>query len=239
MFVAVSLSVLLLSSQAQTPPSDAPRAPQLTPAADVPRSSLKTEEERLLYTLGLAMGRNIAPLNFTQQELEVIVKGMSDVVNNREPQVDPEIYGPKLQQFTRSRAARRAEGEKTRGKEYLEKVAKEPGVTRTASGLLFRDLKVGQGARPKPSDEVRVHYRGTLINGTEFDSSHARGEPAEFPLQGVIPCWTEAVQKMKVGGKARIVCPSDLAYGDAGSPPNIPGGATLIFDVELLEIRKK
>ena len=121
-------------------------------------------------------------------------------------------------------------------KAYLEKAAAEPGAQKTASGLVYRDVTAGSGASPKATDTVKVHYRGTLINGKEFDSSYARNEPAEFPLNRVIPCWTEGVQKMKVGGKARLVCPSSIAYGEGGAPPDIPGGATLIFEIELLGI---
>jgi len=119
--------------------------------------------------------------------------------------------------------------------DYIEKAAAEPGAQKTASGLVYRELTPGTGASPKATDTVRVHYRGTLTDGTEFDSSYKRNEPAQFPLRGVIPCWTEGVQRMKVGGKARLVCPSDLAYGDAGRP-SIPGGAALVFEIELLEI---
>jgi FKBP-type peptidyl-prolyl cis-trans isomerase FkpA len=97
-------------------------------------------------------------------------------------------------------------------------------------------LKPGTGASPKATDTVKVHYRGTLTNGTEFDSSYKRNEPTSFPLNRVIACWTEGVQKMKVAGKARLVCPSSIAYGDRGSPPSIPGGATLVFEIELLEV---
>ena len=111
-----------------------------------------------------------------------------------------------------------------------------PGAVRTASGLVYRDLRVGTGASPAATDMVKVQYRGTLVNGTEFDSSYKRNEPATFPLNQVIPCWTEGVQKMKVGGKAQLVCPSSIAYGDRGAPPDIPGGATLIFEIELLGI---
>jgi len=121
-------------------------------------------------------------------------------------------------------------------KAYLEKAAAEPGAQKTASGLVYRDVTAGSGASPKATDTVKVHYRGTLINGKEFDSSYARNEPAEFPLNRVIPCWTEGVQKMKVGGKARLVCPSSIAYGEGGAPPDIPGGATLVFEIELLGI---
>ena len=121
---------------------------------------------------------------------------------------------------------------------FLAKAAAEPGAQQTASGLVYREITAGSGASPKATDTVKVHYRGTLINGKEFDSSYARNQPAEFPLNGVIPCWTEGVQKMKVGGKSRLVCPSSIAYGDAGAPPDIPGGATLIFEIELLGISK-
>lgn len=121
------------------------------------------------------------------------------------------------------------------GKAYIEKAASEPGAQRTVSGLVYRDIKAGSGARPTAADVVKVNYRGTFIDGTEFDSSYKRNEPATFPLSGVIPCWTEGVQMMKVGGKAQLVCPSNIAYGDAGRP-GIPGGATLVFEVELLSI---
>jgi FKBP-type peptidyl-prolyl cis-trans isomerase FkpA len=120
---------------------------------------------------------------------------------------------------------------------FLDKAAAEPGAIRTASGLVYRELKPGNGPSPKPFDTVSVNYRGTLMDGTEFDSSYKRHEPVEFPLYQVIPCWTEGVQKMKVGGKSKLVCPASTAYGEQGSPPTIPGGATLVFEIELLEIR--
>ena len=118
------------------------------------------------------------------------------------------------------------------------KAAAEAGAVKTDSGMVYRSLKDGTGASPKETDVVRVHYRGTLPDGKEFDSSIARGQPAEFPLNRVIKCWTEGVQKMKVGGKSKLVCPSQIAYGDRGRPPKIPGGAALTFEVELLEIVK-
>jgi FKBP-type peptidyl-prolyl cis-trans isomerase FkpA len=121
-------------------------------------------------------------------------------------------------------------------KAFLDKAAAEPGAQRTASGLVYRVITAGSGESPKATDMVKVNYRGTLTNGKEFDSSYARNEPAEFPLNMVIPCWTEGVQMMKVGGKSQLVCPADIAYGERGSPPVIPGGATLVFEIELLGI---
>jgi FKBP-type peptidyl-prolyl cis-trans isomerase FkpA len=117
-------------------------------------------------------------------------------------------------------------------KAYLEKAASEPGAIKTSSGLVYRDLRPGTGTSPAATDTVKVNYRGTLVNGKQFDAS----DGIKFPLNQVIPCWTEGVQKMKVGGKAQLVCPSSIAYGDQGQPPTIPGGATLIFEIELLGI---
>ena len=122
----------------------------------------------------------------------------------------------------------------------LAKAAAEPGATVSATGLVYRSLKDGTGASPAETDVVKVHYRGTFPDGKEFDSSIKRGEPAKFPLNRVIRCWTEGVQKMKVGGKAKLACPSSIAYGDRGTPGGpIPPGATLLFEVELLGIDGK
>jgi FKBP-type peptidyl-prolyl cis-trans isomerase FkpA len=118
----------------------------------------------------------------------------------------------------------------------LTKAAAEPGAKKTASGLIYKELRAGTGGSPSASDTVKVNYRGTLPDGTEFDSSYKRNAPISFPLSGVIPCWTEGVQMMKVGGKAQLTCPAEIAYGPVGHPPEIPGGATLIFEVELLGI---
>lgn len=117
-------------------------------------------------------------------------------------------------------------------KAYLEKAASAPGAVRTPSGLIYRELRAGTGTSPVATDTVKVNYKGTLIDGKKFDSN----DGIKFPLNRVIPCWTEGVQKMKVGGKAELVCTASIAYGERGSPPEIPGGATLIFQIELLGI---
>jgi FKBP-type peptidyl-prolyl cis-trans isomerase FkpA len=133
-------------------------------------------------------------------------------------------------------SAKAPEPAPTDPKAALDKAAAEPGAVKTPSGLVYRELTPGTGQSPTAADTVTVNYRGTLTDGTEFDSSYKRNQPAQFPLNRVIPCWTEGVQKMKVGGKSKLVCPANLAYGEQGSPPTIPGGATLVFEVELLGI---
>lgn len=205
----------------------------LTPAlAETPKS----EEEKAVYALGLLVHRNLAPFDLSADEIALVQQALADAQAGK-PAVDLDTYAAKTQELAQARAARRAEAEKKKGREYQELAAKEPGAVKTASGLIYAEVAAGGGASPKANDKVRVHYRGTLVDGTEFDSSLKRGQPAEFPLGGVIPCWTEGLQKMKVGGKARLVCPSDIAYGDQGRP-SIPPGATLIFEVELLAIVK-
>jgi FKBP-type peptidyl-prolyl cis-trans isomerase FkpA len=131
------------------------------------------------------------------------------------------------------------EGAKKKDGGSADKATAKKGPVKTSSGLVYTELKAGSGPSPKATDIVKVHYRGTLTDGKEFDSSYKRGQPAEFPLNRVIPCWTEGVQMMKVGGKAKLECPSSIAYGPQGHPPVIPGGATLIFEIELLGINPK
>jgi len=199
-------------------------------------AELKSEDDKTLYALGLMMGGNLKPLRLTPEELAKVKQGLDDSVSGAKPQVELEAYGPKFQQFAQGRVAAGASVEKEKGKTFAEAAAKEEGATRTPSGLVFRSLAPGKGASPSATSKVKVNYEGSLMDGTVFDSSIKRGQPAEFALNGVIPCWSEALQKMKVGEKAKIVCPADIAYGDRGHPPQIPGGATLVFQVELLDV---
>jgi FKBP-type peptidyl-prolyl cis-trans isomerase len=207
------------------------------PRAGAAGPELKTDEDKTFYALGLALSRNLGTFNLTPAELELVKAGLTDgVLGTPNKDVDPQAMGPKLQELARTRTAAAAEKEKKAGAEYLEKAAKEKGAVKTESGVIYIETKPGTGAMPKATDKVKVHYTGKLTDGTVFDSSVERGQPATFPLNGVIKCWTEGVQKMKVGGKAQLVCPSDVAYGDRGAPPKIKPGATLVFDVELLDI---
>jgi FKBP-type peptidyl-prolyl cis-trans isomerase FkpA len=213
---------------AQSFPSSARAADSQSAAA------IATDDEKTVYSIGLTIYRSLAQLELSPSEIEIVKRALTDAAAGK-PAVDLNSWGPKIDPFTQARIGRIAEREKTASKGFLEKAALEPGAVKTSSGLIYRELTPGSGASPKATDTVRVHYRGTFINGTEFDSSYRRNEPAQFPLNGVIPCWTEGVQKMKTGGKAALVCPSNLAYGDGGRA-SIPGGATLVFEIELLGI---
>lgn len=199
---------------------------------------LKTDEQKTLYALGLAISENLSSFGLTEAELELVKAGLADGVLGRTRKVDLRAYGPKIQELQRARVAATAAAEKKAGQAFLDKAAAEKGATRTTSGLIISTIRPGKGASPKVTDKVKVLYHGTLIDGTVFDSSVERGAPVTFPLHGVIPCWVEGVQLMKVGGKSRLICPPDLAYGDRGAPPRIKPGATLVFEVELLEIVK-
>jgi FKBP-type peptidyl-prolyl cis-trans isomerase FkpA/FKBP-type peptidyl-prolyl cis-trans isomerase FklB len=197
-----------------------------------------TEDQKTLYALGVAISQNLSVFQLSESELEMLKAGLTDGVLKKPLKADLDTYGPKIQQMGQTRAAAYAEKEKAAGAAFLNKAAAEPGAKKTASGAIVKTIKEGSGPMPAATDKVKVHYQGTLTDGTVFDSSIKRGEPATFPLNGVIKCWTEGLQQVKVGGKARLVCPANIAYGDRGSPPTIKPGATLVFDVELLEIVK-
>ena len=210
----------------------------LTSCAQAAQQAPKTEDEKALYNLGVMLSGQIKSFNFSDKELEMVKAGLAAGAQDKASTDDLEKYVPKLQELQKARMADAATKSKAAGAAYLAKVAAEPGVTKTESGLVYKQVKEGTGAQPTAADQVKVHYEGRFVDGKVFDSSIKRNEPATFPLNGVIPCWTEAVQRMKVGGKALIVCPPDLAYGDEGRPPQMPGGATLVFDVELLDVPK-
>jgi len=194
----------------------------------------QTDDEKTLYAVGLVMQRSLRQFDLSAAEMEIIRRALSDAQAGK-PAIDLDEWGPKIQALVSARGERLVGREKEKSAAYLAKAAGATGAVKTDSGIVYTETAAGTGPSPTAADRVKVHYKGTLIDGTEFDSSYARNEPAVFPLGGVIRCWTEGVQKMKVGGKARLVCPSDLAYGDRGNEA-IPGGAALIFEVELLEI---
>jgi len=224
MLKSVALSVVLVMAAAAVSGAAGPE--------------LKTDDQKTLYALGLVISQNLASFNLSAADLEPVLAGVSDGVLKKEYKVDVQTYAPKISQLQASRAGASAAVEKKAGQAFLEKAAAEKGATQTPSGLIITTIKPGTGPSPKATDKVKVHYHGTLTDGTVFDSSVQRGQPIELPLNGVIKCWTEGVQLMKVGGKSKLVCPSDIAYGDQGRPPQIKPGATLVFEVELLDIVK-
>ena len=210
------------------------------PDAGVPSSFTsggvpETEEQKVLNALGQALAQNVVGAGLTAEELAFVQRGLSDVVLGQDVFVELSEYGPKIQEFMEQRAAGAAEGELVLATAFMEEQAGVEGAERTDSGIVIQEVTAGTGGSPTAADTVQVHYHGTLRDGTVFDSSVDRGEPATFPLSGVIPCWTEGLQHISVGGKSRLVCPPDLAYGPQG-PPGIPGNAALVFEVELLDI---
>jgi FKBP-type peptidyl-prolyl cis-trans isomerase len=188
------------------------------------------------YAWGIRLSRNLDHLPLSESEKNILQSGLADGLYGREPRVDPVRYGRKADMLFERRNMGTARADSGAQEAFLEKAAAAEGAVRTDSGLVMVVLSPGEGPSPGPTDRVRVHYHGTLHDGTVFDSSVARGDPIVFPLNRVIPCWIEALQKMKVGEKSFIVCPSDIAYGDQGSPPLIKPGAALAFEVELLEV---
>ena len=199
-------------------------------------------QARTSYALGLDVGASLSQLPFTL-DLDAFHQGMTDLFADAELQVSPEECRQlltELQQAVRQQAATGrddvAAHNQREGAAFLFANGSKPGVVSTASGLQYQVLNEGSGASPKAADQVTVHYTGTLLDGTEFDSSVSRGEPVTFPLNGVIPGWTEGVQLMKVGGKTRFFIPPQLAYGERGAGSDIGPHATLVFEVELLSI---
>jgi FKBP-type peptidyl-prolyl cis-trans isomerase FkpA len=196
----------------------------------------KTDDEKTLYAIGYLTGTRVQFLQLKPAELKIVEQGFHDSSTGAKAKADPEGQQDAINKLVQARTNAAADKEKTASKDFLAKAAQEKGAQKTPSGLVIKVLRPGNGPSPKETDKVKVNYEGRLISGSVFDSSYKRGQPAEFALNGVIKCWTEGVQKMHVGEEAQLVCPSDIAYGDHGHPPTIPGGATLIFKVELLAI---
>lgn len=196
----------------------------------------KTEEEKTFYAIGTMFGSRLTQLNMTDAEIDSLTAGLRDAAKGEKQKVDPMAYQQKIQDMFKARMEKQALEIKKKGTEFIDSFVKKEGATKTASGLAYKVIKEGTGPSPKETDVVKVHYHGTLTDGTVFDSSVERKQEVSFPLNRVIRGWTEGLQTMKVGGKSKFVIPSELAYGDAGAPPKIAGGATLIFEVELLGI---
>ncbi len=213
-------------------------APATPAAAAATAGGLQTEEDKTAYAIGQIVGSNLKSFTFSKHEMQMVESGFAAGLHGTKPAVDVDSYRSKAQALQVARVGLLVEKSKQAGKDFRAKAATDKDTETTSTGVVITTLSAGSGAAPTADDQVKVHYEGKLTDGTLFDSSIQRGEPMTFKLSAVVPCWTEALQHMKVGGKSRIICPSDVAYGDRGSPPKIPGGATLVFNVELLDIVK-
>ncbi|HZZ72672.1 MAG TPA: FKBP-type peptidyl-prolyl cis-trans isomerase [Pirellulales bacterium] len=224
---------------------------QAQPAADNASkadTAPKTDKDKVSYSMGFDIGKKIGKdfkSNGIEMDATMFAQGLKEGLGGAKPVLTEEEMKQVLDAFRKEmiaaapkRAKELAEKNKKDGEAFLAANAKKPGVTTTKSGLQIKVLKEGTGETPKATDTVKTHYHGTLIDGTVFDSSVERGEPVSFPVKGVIPGWTEALQLMKVGEKAQLVIPSALAYGEDGSPPDIMPNSTLVFEIELLAIEK-
>jgi FKBP-type peptidyl-prolyl cis-trans isomerase len=196
----------------------------------------ETDEEKTFYAIGLFLAQRLKNLEITQEELSLIQDGLADGILGRDPKADLETYGPKINDLVKTRGTASVTREKEAGKAFREEAAGKEGAVQTDSGLVYLELEPGTGDRPGPADTVELHYKGTLRDETVFDNSADRGAPAKFQLDKVVPCFREGLTLMRVGGRSRLVCPPEIAYGDRGFPPKIPPGATLTFEVELLGI---
>lgn len=222
-YLSLTLSLLVLSACNSNDPK---------------KINLESEDDKTFYAMGYMLGGNLQRLSLSDKELAALYKGVSMAAKNEKSEVDMAKYQNRIQEVFKARMDKVAAKEKDAGIAFTEKFIKEEGATKTESGLAYKVIKEGTGATPAAEDVVEVHYHGTLTDGTVFDSSVERGKTISFPLNRVIKGWTEGLQTMKEGGKSKFVIPSDLAYGEAGAPPKIPGGATLIFEVELFKVTK-
>lgn len=216
----------------------------LLPASVAMGEEIKTFDDKVSYSIGMQIGASLKR-NDPDVDISLVQKGLEDAFTGKRPLMGSQditttlrAYQQKRQERMAKQMAAQGEVNVKEGAKFLEENKSKEGVKTTSSGLQYKVLKQGDGPKPTAADTVKVHYRGTLLDGTEFDSSYKRGEPAVFPLNGVIRGWTEGLQLMNVGSKYRLFVPSDLAYGAHGAGAAIGPNATLIFDVELLSIEQ-
>ena len=240
----LAAGILLLANAWGQQSATAPPQPQ-TSAATSPDSVLKTQKDKISYAIGMNVGTNLHKQS-VDVDPAILLQGLKDGIAGSKPLLTEEEARTllmQLQEDTRKKQAEKAQqmggANKTEGDAFLAANKNKEGVVTLPSGLQYKILQAGTGPKPSAADSVVCNYRGTLINGTEFDSSYKRGQPLTFPVNGVIKGWTEALQLMPVGSKWQLFIPSELAYGERGAGADIGANATLIFEVELLSIQAK
>jgi FKBP-type peptidyl-prolyl cis-trans isomerase FkpA/FKBP-type peptidyl-prolyl cis-trans isomerase FklB len=242
-YLAWTLSVALIAAAqtavaASTPATAAAARPsQGSTAHPASGHQAPANPDAALHALGVLLSQQLTSFQLSEPEFRAVVAGFADGYHHPAAVKQAQTFVPQLQSLEQARVMVVAHREEQTGRTYLNKVAGLPGAHKTATGLVYLPITEGSGASPQAGDEVRVQYTGKLTDGKVFDSSAEHGGPATFTLGRVIPCWTEGLQLMKVGGKARIVCPSTLAYGERGVEDLIKPGATLEFEVQLLDVR--
>jgi FKBP-type peptidyl-prolyl cis-trans isomerase len=198
-----------------------------------------TEHQKVLYAVGQVLADQVSVFALAPEELKFVQQGLRDGVTGAKSAVEMSVYGPMIKPLAEERRAATARKSEAQGSELIARAAAEKGARKGDGGIVYLSLREGTGARPTADDTVTVNYRGTLADGTEFDSSYKRGKPIDLPLHGVIKCWTTGLQMMKVGGKAKLTCPSNTAYGEREVGGLIPPNSTLTFEIELLAIKAK
>ncbi|MFG1498597.1 FKBP-type peptidyl-prolyl cis-trans isomerase [Halobacteriovorax sp. XZX-3] len=196
----------------------------------------ETENDKIFYSVGHVYGKRFKDFKLTEREMNNLVQGVRDGMTKDATDIDTRQFAFKFRDIVNQRMSEVSKTEKDAGAKFLEEFVAKEGAKKTESGLAYKIIEAGSAKKPTETDTVKVHYKGTLRDGTEFDSSYKRNKPIEFPLNRVIKGWTEGMQLIGEGGKIKLVIPSELAYGDQGAPPSIPGGATLTFEVELIEV---
>lgn len=209
-----------------------------TPSLSFAQTGAETDDEKAFYAIGAGLSNQIMNLKpISDREFELIFQGIRDSVEGKISEADTKENRPRIRKLMQARQEAGRALEEEAAAAFLAEEASKPGAVKTESGLVITEIKAGTGESPSATNKVKVHYHGTLRDGTVFDSSVDRDKPAEFPLNRVIKCWTEGVAMMKEGGKSRLVCPADIAYGDQRKG-RIPPASALVFEVELIEIIK-
>lgn len=235
----VSLSVAAFSQNSK--PVNKPAAkPAVKPAAKpVQQTALKTITDSASYAIGLSEARFLQQQGITKINSAILAKAIDDIMNKKTPAMSDAECNNAIMTYINRIQKDKSKDVIAAGEKFLAENKNKPGVKTTASGLQYEVIREGTGIKPLAADTFVVHYRGTLIDGTEFEASYGRGEPLSYPLNQVVPGWTEGLQLMPAGSKYKFYIPYNLGYGLQGNPPTIPGGATLIFEIELLDVKKK